>query len=72
MQAAQHEAAIQSSAEGGEGLTRKQMEEVASRSSEKVFGRSDQGPFESLKMAQGAVIVVMNKLATAMQVSAVS
>jgi len=66
--AAQQEAAIHSSPDaGGEGLTKKQMEEVAFKSSDKTFGKEDQGPFESLKLAQGAVIVVMNKLATAMQ-----
>lgn len=50
-----------------EGLMPKKMEEIAFEVTDKVYGKEDNGPYDSTKMSFGQVVGTMNKIANAME-----
>lgn len=50
-----------------EGLLPKKIEEMAYQATEKVYGKEDNGPYDTLRMSFGMVVGTMNKLANAME-----
>ncbi|CAC5389281.1 DCTN1 [Mytilus coruscus] len=50
-----------------EGLLPKKIEEIAYQATDKVYGKEDNGPYDTLRKSFGMVVGAMNKLANAME-----
>ena len=62
---AMQQAALLTDSEGL--LLPKKIEEMAYQATDKVYGKEDNGPYETLRMSFGMVVGAMNKLANAME-----
>ncbi|XP_064610266.1 dynactin subunit 1-like isoform X3 [Liolophura sinensis] len=53
--------------EDSDGIMPKKMEEIAYQSTDKVYRKEDNGPYECLRLSFGQVVGTMNKIASAME-----